>query len=134
MEYRFKSPEIETAVKAFCKVYKVEQEELDDAVSKALTFDFHCFYLVGNDDEETVLSFPVNCVEQVAEYNPKAWNNFPEATPPEGVFMRVETIKGFRYCAKFDGKDWISPVFNGGTTHNFSVYGVVHFRPWDDEE
>lgn len=26
------------------------------------------------------------------EYNPNAWNSYPDVTPPEGVLMRVECI------------------------------------------
>lgn len=46
-------------------------------------------------------------VETFAEYDPHAWNNFPEVKPPEGVLMRLEVVEaswddgleGERLCA-----------------------------------
>lgn len=46
-------------------------------------------------------------VETFAEYNPHAWNNYPEVTPPEGVVMRLEIteapfdkgLEGHKACA-----------------------------------
>ena len=28
--------------------------------------------------------------DDVEEYNPKGWNNYPDVTPPDGVWMRTE--------------------------------------------
>lgn len=83
-------------------------------------------------------------VEKVPEYDPHAWNEWPDVTPPKGVLLRIE-VKGpdenlnspeprfgkvrERCCAKFDGQYWIRSnglivLLHGGET--------VRFRPWDD--
>lgn len=85
-------------------------------------------------------------LEPFREYDPHAWNKWPDVTPPEGVLLRIE-VKGpdenlnspeprfgkvrERCCAKFDGKYWIRSnglivLLHGGET--------VRFRPWDDPD
>lgn len=34
--------------------------------------------------------FNIGEIEEVPEYDPNAWNSYPEVTPPEGVLMRIE--------------------------------------------
>lgn len=70
-------------------------------------------------------------VEKVREYDPHNWNEYPEVTPPEGVWMRCETDVNaiehkIRHIAKFDGREWRDYL---------SKQVVVHrFRPWDEED
>ena len=70
-------------------------------------------------------------VEKVREYDPHKWNEYPEVTPPEGVWMRCETDVNaiqhkIRRVAKFDGREW---------RDSLSKQVVVHrFRPWDNPE
>ena len=85
-----------------------------------------------------------SALEEVPEYDPHAWNEWPDITPPEGVLLRIE-VKGpdenlnspeprfgkvrERCCAKFDGQYWVRSnglivLLHGGET--------VRFRPWDD--
>lgn len=49
--------------------------------------------------------FNIGEIEEVPEYDPNAWNSFPEVTPPEGVLMLVECIdeddKTFKTCAEY---------------------------------
>lgn len=40
-------------------------------------------------------------VEAILEYNPNAWNSFPEVMPPEDVLMRVETVGGDTFRGYF---------------------------------
>lgn len=35
------------------------------------------------------------------QYDPEAWNSFPEVMPPEDVLMRVETVGGDTFCGYF---------------------------------
>ena len=70
-------------------------------------------------------------LEEVAEYDPHKWNEYPEVTPPEGVWMRCETDVNaiehkIRHIAKFDGREWRDYL---------SKQVVVHrFRPWDEDD
>lgn len=70
-------------------------------------------------------------VEKVREYDPHNWNEYPEVTPPEGVWMRCETDVNaighkIRHVAKFDGREWRDYL---------SKQVVVHrFRSWDNPE
>ena len=70
-------------------------------------------------------------LEEVREYDPHKWNEYPEVTPPEGVWMRCETDANaiqhkIRRVAKFDGREW---------RDSLSKQVVVHrFRPWDEDD
>ena len=74
-------------------------------------------------------------LEEVREYDPHGWNDFPEVEPPEGVWMRVEWREGVvhrravaRYEAWGDGKEfvWVSD--------KRIIRDVERFRPWDNPE
>lgn len=79
------------------------------------------------------LEITPNMIEEVPAYNPRAWNKYPDVTPPEGVCMRVERGEGpgiqrgvARYVAiNGDGCAWM---------HQGIVKNVDRFRPWDDPE
>lgn len=84
-------------------------------------------------------------IEEVpALYDPKIWNEWPDAEPPAHVLMRVEIITGhvpkndlgivgrrprFRGCAVFDGQYW---DFNDKAC--LCRGETVRFRPWEDKE
>ena len=89
-------------------------------------FTAHAFYL--NPDED---------VEKIPEYNPYAWNKYPDVTPPEDVPMRCEIDrkdgrKGLvvAYFKEMDdgGGAWLAYDMSG------YALGVCRFRPWDDGE
>ena len=74
-------------------------------------------------------------LEEVQEYDPHAWNSFPEVEPPEGVWMRVEWREGVvkhlavaRYEAWGGGKEflWVSD--------KRIIREVDRFRPRDDPD
>ena len=74
-------------------------------------------------------------LEEVQEYDPHAWNSFPEVEPPEGVWMRVEWRDGVvhhravaRYEAWGGGKEfvWVSD--------KRIIRKVDRFRPRDEED
>ena len=72
-------------------------------------------------------------VETFAEYDPHAWNSYPEVTPPEGVWMRCgghdhSTGVWLRAALVFDGKNWKD---TRGDTYWLGT--VERFRPWDEE-
>lgn len=73
-------------------------------------------------------------LEEVPEYDPHGWNDFPEVEPPEGVLMRCEWIDcdGITHhfaatCAYVVNRfEWYDD--EGGEVE------VSRFRPWEDEE
>lgn len=78
-------------------------------------------------------------VEKVEEYTPKAWNHFPEVTPPEGVWMRLEIFRSntqeqhlYRKSAKFVRGAW---RYEKDEEIHLKEQDDVRFRPWltDDE-
>ena len=75
-------------------------------------------------------------LEEVREYDPHKWNEYPEVTPPEGVLMRVECRDGRKACAKYrlfiEGGSWCD--VNGGAWPKAYSQSVARFRPWDEED
>lgn len=73
-------------------------------------------------------------LEEVPEYNPKDWNEYPKVTPPENIPMRVETESGgyiYRECAIFNEGVW--KCERDGNAEE-ELYGhVKRFRPWSDD-
>ena len=66
-------------------------------------------------------------------YNPFGWNNYPDVTPPVGVWMRTEyvnretgeTVREAARYQEFEGNFyWFNEL-------DFDVE-VDRFRPWDD--
>lgn len=73
-------------------------------------------------------------IEVFEEYDPNDWNNFPEVTPPEGVWMRVETDMGFGFKARFQFGNWLDNR-NDIIGPKDGIDGtVIRFRPWEDPE
>lgn len=75
-------------------------------------------------------------LEEVREYDPHKWNEYPEVTPPEGVLMRVECRDGRKACAKYrlfiEGGSWCD--INGGAWPEAYSQDAERFRPWDEDE
>ena len=81
------------------------------------------------------LEITPDMLEEVREYDPHKWNNFPEVEPPEDVWMRVERCvdgRTYHFAARYvpvgDSEDyeWLSEA-------NLSI-DVDRFRQWDDPE
>ena len=58
---------------------------------KPVAFSHAKFDIDSWTSNEWSLVISANCLEVIEEYDPKGWNNYPKVTPPEGVWMRVET-------------------------------------------
>ena len=98
------------------------------------------------DDE---VSIRKTAIHTKGTYNPRAWNKYPEVTPPEGVWMRCEghddnTGRPFRALARYTSSGF---CFDYPDTPNypntpdapirrriFPAMVIDRFRPWDDEE
>lgn len=78
-------------------------------------------------------------LEEVSDFNPNAWNEYPAVTPPEGELMRVELFnlmlrKFTRACAIYCNGTWYAEL-NGepnGTLELAGMTKVKRFRPWED--
>lgn len=85
--------------------------------------------------------FNIGEIEEVPEYDPNAWNSFPDVTPPEGVMMRCiiktpgRNLDGPepelpKICARTSG------VWDGRRWHFFGHGDLregctVEFRTWE---
>ena len=82
------------------------------------------------------LEITSDMLEEVREYDPHGWNDFPEVEPPEGVLMRVECRDGRKACAKYrlfiEGGSWCD--VNGGAWPEAYSQSVARFRPWDEDD
>lgn len=73
-------------------------------------------------------------VYELAEYTPNDWNRFPDVTPPEGVWMRVEQIfnnRSRRIGGIFRDGRWYGRHDIGGQYLDTTLDNVVRFRPWE---
>lgn len=108
----------------------IERDWIDAANVVTVGFE-RKFLLRGYTND---LSFRTDELEEVAEYNPHAWNEYPEVTPPYDVMMRIKMKNGYLragYLKKFpDGDSWVNP--NGVLMCNAENAEIELFRPWED--
>lgn len=133
--------------------YKLKDRELQAAYEKCLKdFDHHLqIACEGFDDEEETVVLHHLCkmtdkpliaweltiskkeIEPVEEYDPHAWNNYPEVTPPVGILMRAEghyRYGGiFKGAAAWDNGVWL-PLEPMTEPEDIMI---DRFRPWDAE-
>ena len=138
MKYRLKDKELQR------KLDDITKGGFSKVLEKGIppTFFYEEFLILGAGSIRVHLF--ESAFEEVPQYDPHAWNEWPDITPPEGVLLRIE-VKGpdenlnspeprfgkvrERCCAKFDGQYWVRSnglivLLHGGET--------VRFRPWDD--
>ena len=81
-------------------------------------------------------------LEEVPEYDPRAWNDYSKVNPPEGVLMRVECHDGSKACAQlrfFEREGFCRPEglwcdIDGTPWPIADSDAVVRFRPWDEDD
>ena len=134
--------------------YKLKDRELQAAYEKCLKdFDHHLqIACEGFDDEEETVVLHHLCkmtdkpliaweltiskkeIEPIEEYDPHAWNNYPEVTPPVGILMRAEghyRYGGiFKGAAAWDNGVWL-PLEPMTEPEDIMI---DRFRPWDEDE
>lgn len=93
--------------------------------------------------------FELDEVEEIPEYTPRGWNEWPDVTPPVDVSMRCEIwieetpeggiFKGITFlktCLKWDGSTWRH--YRDGVSSRDEVFeGEIkrlRFRPWVDRD
>lgn len=89
--------------------------------------------------QRMTLCFATDEIEDVAEYDPHAWNKYPEVEPPKDVWMRCENVYGSeperlerfaaRYTSQYEDGEWVDAWFSNGLHRD-----VTSFRPWDEED
>lgn len=88
------------------------------------------------------LEITSDMLEEVREYDPRAWNDYLKVNPPEGVLMRVECHDGSKACAQlrfFEREGFCRPEglwcdIDGTPWPIADSDAVVRFRPWDDPD
>lgn len=73
------------------------------------------------------------------QYDPNAWNEFPDVTPPADVFMQIETTDGKKLCGYFHNflgsiGTWCraNPSNNSGCHEALPGSGEVkRYRQWE---
>ena len=82
-------------------------------------------------EDEVELAFKKTAIECTEFYDPHAWNEFPEVTPPQGKLMRIEYENAERekvYCSGvFYDIGWTD-----ATHGHYSGISKCRFRPWED--
>lgn len=92
--------------------------------------------------QRMTLCFATDEIEEVREYDPRAWNDYSKVNPPEGVLMRVECHDGSKACAQlrfFEREGFCRPEglwcdIDGTPWPIADSDAVVRFRPWDDPD
>lgn len=64
-------------------------------------------------------------LEEIKEYNPHDWNEYPKVTPPENELMRIVCYDGTCSAGAFVDGEW----HEDGTDE---LAHVIRFRPWED--
>lgn len=97
----------------------------------------------GNCLEGNELWFWIDELEEVHEYNPNTWNEYPKVIPPKNVVMRCEIYterydtdtpepKGGKLVARtsavWNGHSWDFSSLNYVIPDNWTI----RFRPWED--
>ena len=82
---------------------------------------------------EWSLVIPANNLEVIGKYDSKKWNKYPEVTPPEGVWMRVETWSAcgavVRGVFMYVNGAWRRSKY----TDPQNEIKAARFRPWTEE-
>ena len=108
---------------------EIERENIDSEFVVWVDFGRK---LLG-DDKDNCLCFRTDELEEVPEYNPNGWNEFPAVKPPYNMMMRIKMKNGYLragYLKKFpDGDSWVNP--NGVLMCNAENAEIELFRPWE---
>lgn len=108
------------------------KNEFDDEFSHVcvqLNLDGDVFY----DDEVCVKK---SAIRAKRAYDPHAWNDYPNVTPPEGVLMRIEGQYAKRPELEYYGAlMYLEGAWHFADTVEIADNVIVErFRPWNDEE
>lgn len=129
--YRFKNPDIETALNVLCGKDYVQKaiREQYDIYNESINFEFQS--APGESGASGCISVSKSEIERVRAYDPDDWNPFPEVNPPEcGEYL--VTIKD--EDADYVQQNYFDMLERWETAH----FDVIAFRalpaPYQPEE
>lgn len=141
MKYRLKDQELQKHLDAisggdFTDVLNANDLEFDEDGLTEIAFgsSAHGKTFIAEKFSVTLLKDEISF-----QYDPDAWNSFPEVTPPEGILMRIERqINGYllRECAIFENGFWRytengKAMINDDCKYHITFSNVKRFRPWE---
>ena len=142
MKYRLKDKELQRKLDDisggdFSKALSSDRLEsvcspLDPLIEWRVCFGAHPDFLANRFSA----AFTDDEIESVPEYNPNAWNEYPDVTPPEGVMMRVEARTlddyGERWIVKFYGAIYVNGAWRSSVEIKYpETLQIFRFRPWE---
>lgn len=126
MKYRLKDKKL---AEHFRAIYPDFEEKLDEACKDQIEDKYDCILMKicrPTQERHDVLFFLKEEVESVPAYDPSDWNAYPLVTPPEDVWMRIETYDGRGLRSFYKAGRWLSD------THEPLESAAKRFRPWED--
>lgn len=152
MNYRLKDHELQRKLDEISNGAFSAQLELEkDIISKRFN---HSSHVIWFGRPFMSLTIQVGMLERVAEYDPHAWNRWPDVTPPANVPMRVKKVRNGE-VETFCCRTWVPENdFDLQWRKDFGgAWWVIHsgkpdeidddtwepgytflFRPWDEED
>lgn len=135
MKYRIKNPEVEKAVRGLFKTQEDFEAQLNLECEKQKHSVYRIFRIAIEPNlcvlnSDNVVGILKSDVEEVVEYDPKVWNEYPKVTPPKDDYYRVQmTLPNFevkRFMLEWRDGKW--------RVDYLSEHRELLFKPWDDEE
>ena len=126
-KYRIKNPEIREFVK---QVWGLETLSEDVCENIEMSLTVYC-----DGKHNFIRRIPIE-FEEVYEYNPKAWNEYPKVKPPKEGWYRVE--HDYQDEVIHRAMYWLNNCWredpHRGVYINPNLRKNIKFKPWDDEE
>ena len=137
-KYRIKNEAIEKSVCGLFATREAFEKQLNAWSEYHFNYysNYSCIKIVVNSADSITgyaceLYVATSDVEELIEYNPRVWNEYPKVTPPKKGWYRiqyeVEDVGYVRRVVYWNGKEW-------ETHHSFVEKLAFGFKPWDDEE
>lgn len=140
MHYELKNKERQEALEKALPGFKEECRRVCEGLDGHLDEGTPVMFSTVNFDaaswtrNEWSLVIPADNLEVIEEYDPKKWNSYPKVTPPEGVWMRVETWSAcgtvVRGVFTYVNGAWRRSKY----TDPQNEIKAARFRPWDEGE
>lgn len=143
MKYRLKSKELQRKLDEISGGdFSKMTEKFFDGRTFPITIYFHYVPEGKSGYFKFSATFQADEVEEVREYDPNRWNEWPDVEPPRHKLLRTEILteridwdtpeprggqSRFKGSGIFDGTEW---YFYDATTRKEGE--TVRFRPWDD--
>lgn len=138
MTWHLKDRELEKKLIAIDPDFIENLQKKEVVGTKAYSIHFGDYVLSGSIGSPRFYAyFDKSELEDVPEYNPNAWNEYPKVTPPEGVLMRVEARTlddyGERLIVKFYGATYVDGAWRSSVEIKYpETLQIFRFRPWEE--